>query len=88
MAKHVATVQPQNPHHIAFTAYSVHRTGEDWAHTNKTTGYVTIHPVQINAVILPDTRKLQEYMHLMKGPDKPKWTRGFANEIGRLSQGI
>ena len=32
--------------------------------------------------------KPQEYRHLMKGPDKPKWSRAMENEIGRLFQGI
>ena len=42
----------------------------------------------MNAVICPDTGKPQEYSHQMKGPDKPKWTRAFKNEIGQLFQGI
>ena len=42
----------------------------------------------MNAVIYPETGKNQEYRHLMKGPDNPKWTREFANETGRLFQGI
>ena len=58
------------------------------AHTNNTIVDVTIHPVQMNAVICPETGKLQDYRHLMKGPDKPKWTEEFGNEIGRLFQGI
>ena len=40
----------------------------------------------MKAVICPDTRKPQEYRHIMKGPDNPKWTRTFANEIGHFSK--
>ena len=42
----------------------------------------------MNAVILPDTGKPQDYRHLMKGTEKPKWTRAMANDIGSLFQGI
>ena len=42
----------------------------------------------MNTVIFPETGKPQEYRHLMKGPDKPKQTRAFGNDIGRLFQGI
>ena len=81
MANHVATVQPLNTPEMAIPAYSINKTGEEWAHTNKTTGDMKIHPVQLNAVICPDTGKLQEYRHLLKGPNKPKWKRKFANKI-------
>jgi hypothetical protein len=44
---------------------------------------------QANAVIHPLTGKEMEYMALMKDPQlQPLWTRGFANECGRLFQGI
>ena len=33
----------------------------------------------MNVVICPETGKPQEYRHLMKGPDKPKWTRAMLN---------
>ena len=49
---------------------------------------MTIQPGGMNAVILPETGKPQEYRHLVTGPNKPKWTRYFANKIGRLFQGI
>ena len=68
MVNHVATGQPQNPRYIAVPVYSVHKTGEDWAHTNKTTGDVEIHPGQINVIMCPETGKQQEYSHLMKVP--------------------
>ena len=42
----------------------------------------------MNTVICPETGKPQEYRPLVKGPNKPKWTREFVNEIGRLFQGI
>ena len=59
LAKNIATVQPLNPPNISVPTYSVQKTGEDWAHTNKTTGDVTIHPGQMNAVICPETGKPQ-----------------------------
>ena len=55
---------------------------------NRTMGDVTIQTGQINAVIFPDTGKYQEYIHLMKGPYKPKWTRVEGNDSGHLFQGI
>ena len=55
MAKHVATVQLHRPPPTSVPAYKIHRTGEDWAHTNKTTVEVTIKPGQMNAVILQET---------------------------------
>ena len=88
MDNHVEIVRPKNPPHIEVPAYSVHKTGEDWAHTNNTTVDATIHMGHINAVIFPETVKTQEYRHLMKGPDYPKRTREFANKIGKLFQGI
>ena len=42
----------------------------------------------MDAVICQETGKSQEYRHLMKGPDKQKWTRSVENDIGRLFQGI
>ena len=59
ISNHIATVQTLNTPNKAVPTYSVQKTGEDWAHTNKTTGYVTIHPGQMNAVICLDTRKPQ-----------------------------
>ena len=88
MANHMATIPPHRQPPTSLPKYMVHRTGEDLAHTNKTTGEVTIHPEQINTVIFPETGKSQEYIHLMKGPDKPKFTRAVANNIGRILQGI
>ena len=88
MSDHIATFQPLNPSNKAVHTYSVQKAGEDWAHTNNTTGDMTIQPGSMNALICPYTIKPQEYRHLMKGPDKPKWTRVFVNEIGRLFQVI
>ena len=42
-----------------------------------------------NAIIDPDTGASMEYRHLIKSPKhQAAWTRSFANEIGRLAQGI
>ena len=79
MGNHVAKFQPYRPTQTAVPTYTIHRTGEYWAHTNKTTGEVTIQPRQINAVVCPETGNPQEYRPLMKGTDKPKWTRAIAN---------
>ena len=55
MANHIATVQPLNPPNIAVPTYSVQKIGEYCAHTNKTTGDVTIHPGQMNVVLCTET---------------------------------
>ena len=88
MANHVAKITPPRQPPNTLPAYMVHRTGENWSHTNKTKGEVTIHPGKMNAIIFPETGKSQEYSHLIKGPSKPKWTRAMENNIGRLFQGI
>ena len=31
---------------------------------------------------------LQEFRHLIKGPDKDLWTKSLANEFGLLAQGV
>ena len=42
-----------------------------------------------NAVIDPHTGKTLEYRHLMaEEKSKRLWTRSFANELGRLAQGV
>jgi hypothetical protein len=41
-----------------------------------------------NSVINPKTGQLQEYKHLIQGPDKELWTTSFANKLGRLAQGV
>ena len=71
MSDHIATVQPLNPPNKGVHTHSVQKEGEDWAHTNKTTGYVTIQPGRTNTVICPETGKPHEYRQLMKGPEKP-----------------
>ena len=43
--------------------------------------------MEANAVINPLTGVLQEFCHLVKGPDKEIWTKSLANEFGRLAQG-
>jgi hypothetical protein len=40
------------------------------------------------AIIDPDTSVAMEYCHLMKGPHKQAWQHSFANEFGRLAQGV
>ena len=39
-------------------------------------------------MIHEETDKPQEYRHLRKGPDKEVWERSFANEFGRVMQGV
>ena len=41
-----------------------------------------------NSVTDPITGQVQEYRHLIKGPDKAVWETSFANELGRLAQGV
>jgi hypothetical protein len=42
-----------------------------------------------NAIIDPDTGASMEYRHLLKSPKHCKaWTHSFANELGRLAQGV
>ena len=43
---------------------------------------------QCNAVIDPTTGFSLKYRHLVKGDDSIRWTTGFANELGRLVQGV
>ena len=48
----------------------------------------TIHHIA-NAIIHPLTGASMEYRHLIKSPThKETWTQYFANELGRLSQGV
>ena len=42
-----------------------------------------------NAIIDPDTGAAMEYRHLIKDPThRDIWVRSFANELGRLAQGV
>jgi len=41
-----------------------------------------------NASKNPDTEKTMQYKQLLKDPDKIIWERSFANEFGRLAQGV
>ena len=43
---------------------------------------------QANVVIDPTTGASLEYRHLVKGRTKAIWENSFANEIGRLAQGV
>jgi len=52
-----------------------------------------IHQTQVvdsllNSVVNPDTGTPMEYRKLSPGPDKTVWTMAFANDLGRLAQGI
>jgi hypothetical protein len=42
---------------------------------------------KLNAVLNSDTGKLEEYRHLLKGKDKPRWEKGCSKELARLAQG-
>ena len=44
--------------------------------------------LKANAVLNPVTGVLQEFRHLIKGPDKEIWTKYLANKFGRLAQGV
>ena len=43
---------------------------------------------QANAVLNPETGKLEEYRSLRLGKDKHLWIQSFSNELGRLTQGV
>ena len=43
---------------------------------------------EANSVTHPITGQSQEYRHLMKGDEKEIWRKSFANELGRLAQGV
>ena len=43
---------------------------------------------QSNVAIDPTTGASLEYRHLVKEPTKAIWENSFANEIGRLAQGV
>ena len=47
-----------------------------------------IYNLEANAVLNPLTGVLQEFRHLIQGPDKEIWTKSLANEFGRLTQGV
>jgi hypothetical protein len=64
-----------------------HPNGTAYNVTSTKTGH--FEPVHLaNTVTNPITGKVQEYQHLVKGLQKDIWTRGFANELGRLAQGV
>ena len=43
---------------------------------------------QANAVADEATGQLLEYRHLVRGPDAKIWKKAFANDLGRLAQGV
>jgi hypothetical protein len=57
-------------------------------HANNATADLFAHVHQANMVVDPITGQVQEYCHLLQGPGVPTWTKSFANELGRLSQGV
>ena len=44
--------------------------------------------LEANSVLNPITGVLQEFRHLIKGPDKEIWNKYLANEFCRLAQGV
>jgi hypothetical protein len=46
------------------------------------------HPPSANSVVDTVTGNVHEYRHLIRGADKAIWTTSFANDLGRLAQGI
>jgi hypothetical protein len=44
-------------------------------------------PQLANAVLNPETGKMEEYRKLAKGKDKKNWNNGMFNELARLAQG-
>ena len=40
------------------------------------------------SVINEETGKTEEYRHLIKGTNAATWRKSFANELGRLTQGV
>jgi hypothetical protein len=57
-------------------------------HANSATSDLFAHVHQANTVVNPITGQVQEYRHLLQGPNAPTWTHSFANEVERLSQGV
>ena len=50
------------------------------------TANLTLQTVMVNVFICPETGNTQEYLHLIKIPDKLKWSKFIPNDIGRLFQ--
>ena len=61
---------------------------EDWAVIDQETVNLNLQPGMANAVIFPETGNAHEYWHLIKAPNKMKWSKVVSNNIGRLLQGI
>ena len=56
--------------------------------TEKTHTY-HLRPRQHACLVLnAETGKLEEYSALIKGPEKDLWTKAYANDLGRLAQGV
>ena len=69
MENHEATINtpPSKP---SKPAPIVRPAGEDWAVIDQVTGKLTLQPGRANSVIFPETGKVQEYRHLIKGTEK------------------
>ena len=48
--------------------------------------YLTAHE-SLNAVLNQSTGKMEEYRHLLQGPDRDKWLNAASKEFARISQG-
>ena len=63
-----------------------HRPNSISARYSDAANYIAI--TEANSVTHPITGQAQEYRHLMKGNNKDTWETSFANELGRLAQGV
>jgi hypothetical protein len=84
------TTSPRLPVTSLTPAASTHRypLRSTQHHANSATSDLFAHVHQANTVVDPITGQVQEYRHLLQGPDAPTWTHSFANELGRLFQGV
>jgi hypothetical protein len=65
---------------------ALHCVANHVATINRITNLIPVH--EANSVTDPITGQVQEYRHLSKGSKKATWMCLFANELGRLAQGI
>ena len=49
---------------------------------------ILVHQHVVNSVIDPDTGATLEYRHLIRGKTAQLWNTSFANELGRLANGV
>jgi hypothetical protein len=84
--------------HVATIHHSYLAQTRTWTHTalqallaqvNSPWTVRNFQPDVCNHVLDPDTGQKLEYRHLLQRPESADmWTRSFANEVGRLAQGI